>query len=288
MFYLQVLDRYVTTAICILGCIGNTITLVVLSIRKQRKTLSRQGGDSGATAGLITLATSEFLFCLVLIPRGFISSQKAVFPGRTFWLYYQAYSTWLVTTFIITSTWVTVTVAAVRYLAICKPFFYKRVIGTTWLNTYGYLLAFIFGCSINIPSMWQYNIDMLTDDLSLIDIGSLGPSTREGHVYLWVRATIAFFIPGIILVCCNISLIAAVRRSQRMRQLSYARRTNTHTSYYVTTILIAIATAFIVLVIPSELIDLIFEMVLQSSSSADDVRIIRFGHQHTASHKFLV
>ena len=271
----QVLDRYVTTVICVLGCIGNIINLTVL-VKVKRKKLYIYTRDSGATAGLITLATTEMLFCMVLVPRGFISSQKAVFPGPTFWLYYQVYGTWLVTTFILASTWVTVTISGMRYLAICHPLLYARFIGGTCWSNYVYLLSCLFGGALNIPSIWQYSVEGLTDGLYLIDIGVLGLSSHTGHVYQWIRAITATFIPALLLVYCNISLLAAIHRSRHFRKPSHVRRQpKIDGNNRVTLLLITIATAFMVLVIPSELMDLVHGAVLQKTANARDVLLIR-------------
>ena len=112
-FVRQCLDGYATALVCALGCVGNALCIVVLSRKRFRKRYDKE--ETGATLGLVWLAVSNCLFCLTLLPRALeLGTTESMFPERTFQLYYQMYGTGLTTTFILTSTWIIVTMACIR------------------------------------------------------------------------------------------------------------------------------------------------------------------------------
>ena len=85
-----VLDRYVTVALCVFGCLGNTMNLLVLTGARYRK--SGSVIENEARLGLVALAVSDLLFCIVLLPRGFIGTTHSMFEEKNFLWYYQVSS----------------------------------------------------------------------------------------------------------------------------------------------------------------------------------------------------
>ena len=65
--------------ICIFGAIGNLLSLIVLSLRIREGT---ELMEKGVLYGLISLAMSDFLFCLVTIPGSFIENRGILFQER--------------------------------------------------------------------------------------------------------------------------------------------------------------------------------------------------------------
>ena len=80
------------------------------------------GRDSGTLLGLLVLAVSDMLFCAAVFPRAFakIGGNEALFEPNDFRLYYQVYGTGVINIFILTSTWITVAMATMRYIGICR------------------------------------------------------------------------------------------------------------------------------------------------------------------------
>ena len=71
-------------------------------------------------AGLLALAVSDMVFCAILIPHAWIPVKRFIHYKQNFELYYRLYGDGIINTFIMISTWLTVTMAMSRYLGICK------------------------------------------------------------------------------------------------------------------------------------------------------------------------
>ena len=257
----HVLDQYLIPGLCVLGFVGNVINLLVLSRSRYRQNVALV--EMGATPGLVVLALSDLLFCVAMFPRAFVPSTHSLFTSRDFRLYYQTLGTGLVTTFILTSTWITVSMATLRYLVICHPLRSRNCVGlTSYTTLYGLpvLLCVLF----NLPSFWQYRVREIggaNSTFYLVDIGYMEYGTARGVAFQWTKSVFGLFLPALILVYCNFSLIVALRRSYRMRKKCHVRQTGSSARNLVTLTLVTIVTSFILLVFPSELMDFFLECV---------------------------
>ena len=81
----DMLVQWSMPVICIFGAIGNLLNLVVLTLRIREGT---ELMEKGVLYGLIALALSDFLFCLVTVPWGFIDNHGIVYLHRDFQYYY--------------------------------------------------------------------------------------------------------------------------------------------------------------------------------------------------------
>ena len=54
------------------------------------------------------------------------------------------------------------------------------------------------------------------EEVFMLDIGLLDTTTSSGLAFESVRITLGFILPAILLVICNWSLVAEMRRSQRV------------------------------------------------------------------------
>lgn len=103
--------------ICSIGVLGNILSLVILT--KRQATADRMERCVGI--GLIGLAVSDLLFCLCLLPHAFFYNE-GVYKSKSIELLYRIYHQPIINAFILTSTWLTVTMSLSRYMAICHPF----------------------------------------------------------------------------------------------------------------------------------------------------------------------
>ena len=71
--------------ICIFGAIGNTLNLIVLALRIREGT---ECMEKGVLYGLMGLAMSDLLFCLVTIPGSFLDNRGIIFLERGLPYYY--------------------------------------------------------------------------------------------------------------------------------------------------------------------------------------------------------
>ena len=233
--------------------------------------------ETGAHIGLIALATSDSLFCITLFPRAFVPSVDSLFKGgMNFKLFYQMYGTGFVTTFMLTSTWITVTLACLRYLTICHPFRSRRF-NTVRCAKIAYPIVCFMCCILNCPMFLQYKaVSLPKSNLTLIDLGPLDISKPAGKSFMWIRLTIGVFIPAVTLLLCNCGLIRALRQSNRIRLSCFVQESAAQCSRkWITMTLIIIAMTFIVLVFPGELLDFFHHFVLNSSSETERFLCIR-------------
>ena len=263
-----------TPAVSLFGCVGNILNIVAL-IRSRQKMKKADGGrDSGTLLGLLVLAVSDMLFCAAVFPRAFarIGGNEALFEPNDFRLYYQVYGTGVINTFILTSTWITVAMATLRYIGICHPLATRKIDSSTCVR-FTYVAIVIICIIINLPIFWQYKITDIEIEghvYHLVDIGDLPIHSEKGYTFLWFRAIIGIFSPAALLMYCNWSLILALRRSRRMRRECRVQSSASRASNRITLLLVVIVLLFIFLVFPAEIMDFC-QAVMQSD--LDRIRI---------------
>ena len=263
-------------ALCIFGIIGNIVNLIVLTRVRFYKLESTS--DRGANIGLAMLAVSDMLLCLTVFPSVFTNQNFAVFRQKSVMLYYQAYGTGVVTTFILTSTWITLTLAVMRYFIICHPFstvsFYnQKTIRSIYCGVC--TLAVI----INFPTFFHFKISEIgyvdNSTLYFIDIGIMDGKTAFSQAFQWLRFTVFIALPALILVYCNCSLVWALHASRKLRQQCVAVKEPIQRQNRVTLLLIIIAFGFIILVFPSELMDFFMDIIKMDPSRTEMFLLVR-------------
>ena len=196
------------------------------------------------------------------------------------------YGTGVVTCFMLTSTWITVVMALMRYVGICHPFSSRKMDGPTFLKA-SYAIVFTVCILFNLPSFFMYKTEELQLKkriLHIIDIGLIDQSSAVGQIFIWAKAIFGIFIPMTILTFCNCSLIRALKRSYRMRVQYRVQQTVSHASNRITLTLIVIMMAFLILVFPSDIMDLVHdhikkrqtELFLTVRAFANILQIINF------------
>ena len=271
----DVMYLILTPALCIIGCLGNIVNLIVLMKSSVRMRKADGNQNSGTTLGLALLAVSDLLFCVANCPRAFsnLSGSAALFERKDFTLYYQAYGTGVVTTFLMMSTWLTVAMAMLRYMGICHSLSMRRLDNTT-LSRIVYISTVIFSILLNIPSFGQFKITEYDGGFYLIDLGPFSHSYGKGVAFLWIRSIFGIFVPAALMCFCNISLVIALHRSGQMRRECYVKSTNRH-SNRITRMLVVIVVLFVCLVFPSELMDFFQEVIKTDSSKTPHFMVAR-------------
>lgn len=249
--------------VCACGLLGNVFNLVVLSRRGLGAPMERL--ERSAHYGLMALALSDALFCISVIPKSFVGHRVFAFAGYDFRLWYAVHADGLVNTFILLSTWLIIAMATSRYIAICHPIRARRVIGRRFLLV---TLAVVpCACvALNLPRYFREvvdNIPCAADDTGrgidfyyyYVTSGPLQQSPRLDAVYSCVYFIVGVVLPFFVLAFCNVKLIAALRRSMRMRAMSYAgRRSAGSSAHRISLTLIIIVAVYMPLVVPTEVL----------------------------------
>lgn len=277
--------NHVSSAICFLGLIGNLANVFFLIPQGQKCGMRRM--EKSVYWGLISLACSDLMFCLCIIPRSFAGVDPASENLFDFSLVYFVYGDALAHLFAMISTWLTVAMALGRYLAICKPFTARAIIGRTAAKRTisGIIVACIM---MSLPRFFFYRIESLKCSENSTRFYFRWPVTglERKHsdvfssVYNWFYFIVGIIVPFLCLTSSNAFLIKTLGRAtttlrycrvvrynrrysqqlirhqlQRQTSPQQLQRQQSHIDQYrpITMTLIVLVIAYIVLFTPSEL-----------------------------------
>lgn len=252
-----IMSQVIGPTLCAFGITGNILNVIVLSRRQMQASIDNKM-ERTACLGLIVLAVSDMLYCVFTIPEAF-SKARVLYTSKSFWLYYSLYGSFLRNMMSYTSTWLTVLMALSRYMAICHPL-HARIFVNPAGTKLSILLTIIFWACLTMPEAWSLYYTPLTEGNTTYIILEHGPFTtntvlRNTFTYLW--SILGFIIPVSILAFCNARLIQALRESQRMRREYRVHQRTTRPGSKITPTLIAIVIMFIILVTPSEILNIV-------------------------------
>ena len=255
----DILYTHIITVICLFGIIGNAMNLFVLTRNSLTKTMHTL--EKNSHIGLIALSASDFLFCLVVLPQAVSFENRFIYESADFWLIYHVYRHPVINIFVMCSTWLTVTMATQRFLAICYP---MRSRATLTLNFSRFCIVgvVVFSVAFNLPrfwyeKIWEYNLN--GKSVYFIGSGYMRDNNTLDTVYLWIYFIIAIIIPLILLSYCNINLIRSLKNSATLRREhsneKYTSPRATETTNRITLTLIVIVLMYLVLVVPAEIVN---------------------------------
>lgn len=273
--------------ICLFGIVGNALTLVILSRRRLRAAAPVDEDPSvrSAHVDMQALAASNLLLCLFLLPHGFLPTNCVIHQRRwSFHVVYWLYGGSAINALMLTGTWLTVTMAVVRYLAIAFPFRVRLLIGSTGSKV-KVAVVFAASCLLNVPRLFEHRIETIrcsitspavshvhardnvtAADRMVPDNGEMeiymqmaGPLQSLGdqnlmNVYVWVYFVVGIFVPLVLLAISNFGLVRTLRQSTRLRRRFHVRPAHVDANERVTTVLAAVVVAYLVLVAPAEIL----------------------------------
>ena len=261
--------------ICLIGIIGNSINLLVLTSMVRNKPMDRM--ERSATVGLLALAVSDLFFCSAVIPLAFVDD-VVISDRLTLALVYRVYHPAIISTFITSSTWLTVIMAVSRYLAICHPLKARIIIGMRFALG-SIAVAFLFSILLNVPRFLQSAIACVENDAGIRYFHVPGLLQRHGaldQTYYALYVVVGIVLPLVILAYSNFFLIRAIRNSRRMRR-QFQRHANTgagadqrrrehhqsqsDTTNVITLTLTVIVIMYAVLVSPAEISNIFTHMI---------------------------
>ena len=284
----QLVEFYISKVglpmVCIFGILGNILNLLVLTQKQLQSSMDRL--EKSAHLGLVALAVSDMMFCTLALPLAFLPKPSA-YLGLTslLTLSYSVYHQPLLNIFLFSSTWLTVVMATGRYLAICHPLHVRGFINLKGTRA-AICLVFLFSVLINLPQFWQHYISSepcpIAPQCTCYWRGNGQLFTNKTFVlaYMFTWSILGVFVPIIILAVCNICLINALQRSNRMRRRYRAnQQTATDSGHRITPTLITIVLLFIILVCPSEIFKFVKRVALHQGSHPK-----QFFHLQTITH----
>ena len=218
--YIEGLIKYYTMDIgipfvCAFGMFGNFLNFMVLTREKISISLTKM--EKSAHIGLIGLAISDFMFCLLafLFTRMPFQSQ---YTELNIVLYYQWLGPPMITWFIVTSTWLTVAMAGERYLAVCHPFKARKVISLKRTRIIIFLI-YIICLTLIIPLGFEKEVSSKICNETIIYAITQRPAFNDRVMGMrrlaW--AIVFDFIPCISLLFFNTCLIWKIHHAKKLR-----------------------------------------------------------------------
>ena len=206
--------------ICVFGMVGNLLTLYILTRKRLKSTCD--GTERTVHISLLALAVSDLLLCLSLLPHGTFKEEPFAYESLSFQLVYRTYGPAVINTFILTSTWLTVTMALSRYLAIVHPFKARHVIGMTGTKA-SIVCVFLICLIFNMPRFFEKQIESLdchdgSKNYFQKHNGFFTTNAEARKTFVWIYFTFGIFLPLTLLAFCNICLVRALWESSKLRK----------------------------------------------------------------------
>ena len=249
--------------LCSCGILGNILTFIVLMKRMNEST---EVIEKGLLVGILALAVSDFLFCVVTLFSTYYSDDSMIFKERNLTLFFTLYGEFFQNLLIKISTWITVVMAIYRHYVVVHPINAKQHL-TCQRSLAAILIGCIFWILIHLPQLWTWKVTKIqctpVDKFLVLGVGTFeqNKAYRQAFLYLW--AILGFFLPVCILAYCNMNLIFAMRtsRSRVSGSVRPERRSQRQAaSRRINVTLISIVVCFFLFNFPSELLQFYIEI----------------------------
>ena len=236
--------------------------------------------EKTSLVGIISLAVSDFLFCLATICETYIVEHRLIhtsFDGSVFFTMYGAY---IQNCLIKISTAIVTLMAIFRYFILFYPFKTNEHKSKLFrVKITSIILAFLFWITIHIPLLFVFELDQVhcseTRKYILLRVGYYmkHDTFRNTCTYLW--AILGFIIPFIILGFSNVSIIYLLykrKRKPKERPIEPKKRSN---EWQTTVTLICIVVFCVILILPSEAVHFYLYTIEKDPLNNDWVRTWR-------------
>ena len=238
----------VGSIISVLGVIGNTLSIIVLSNRRMQSSTSYY---------LIALSVFDIIVLISLVlfmslPTVYIATGALEWYYRAYpYMHPFAYPTAL--TAQTCSIYTTVAFTVERYIAVCMPLKAAKMCTASKARK-TILILIVVSIVYNIPRMLEFktvvSVDPMTNETTAIyDYTELGKNSTFRHIYfIYMQLVVMLAIPFVLLAVLNTQLIRAVKRSE---QATGKVNTKTKKENSLTIMLISVVVVFMICQVPS-------------------------------------
>ena len=278
----RVINDVGVPAVSLFGIAGNVLNLVVLTRKQLQRSMDRM--EKSVQMGLVALAVSDTVVCLMYFIAWLVVDRMLYTRHDSLLvLYYNTYQEPLLNIFLLSSTWLTVTMALARYAAVCYPLHARSFISLrgTRLAIAG---VFVGSAAFNLPRFWHYaarrdpcpdldgsgTVDACPSCYYHVKVtGALYGDKTFVFVYSFACSVVGIFVPLVVLTLCNVCLVRALRRSHRLQKLCRANRPTAgekEPRHRITPTLVGLIVLFTLLVGPSEILAFFRDHVLAAGN----------------------
>ena len=214
--------------------------------------------EKGALVGMMALAASDFLFCVVTM-SGTCLRPQYIFNHKDFAYFYTLYGNFLQNTLIKTSTWFTVILAVSRYVVVSNPIRARQCMRCI------HTVIAILACSmiwtlLHIPLTYYWKVIVIHCPVQtkyLLVSGTFGTNVDLYAAFTYIWGTLGFMLPIFLLAYYNFKLIHSLRLSRnirKQRQEGQRKSSDNNNQKLITVTLISIVFMYFLLVMPSEIV----------------------------------
>ncbi len=211
----KISEWIIIPVLCVFGILGNISCLVVFLARMQEK---MEVIEAGSICGMMGLAVSDFLFCLITLCSTYTDGTSMFYTKKTYSLYVVLYSSYFINLFIKMSCWITMLMALYRHFAVANLIRSRKYLNPSYMIT-AVLASVVFWTILLLPMAWSWKTNevvcsMHTTIIFLrVGLFLMNPTLKQTFTYIW--AIVGFILPVCTLAYCNINLILTVRTSNR-------------------------------------------------------------------------
>ncbi|CAC5402508.1 OPRL1 [Mytilus coruscus] len=234
--------------VCILGIIGNTLTLIVLS-HKDMATSTNVYLSALAVSDTIKLINDFFYFIMVVLQDQNLDKDMRLISN------FYPYAHYIFNMSVCVTAWLTVSVAVERYISICHITKAKEMCTITKARIVS-TVVFLTMIILTVPSALRYEAIHQVDNNKNVTCYTVLPSALGNNSdfmdpYTWVQNSLRSIIPLIVLIFLNARIINELRK-QRVKGKKLSSRNR------ITLMLIAIIIFFTVCIMPDAFMSLFF------------------------------
>ena len=234
--------------LCVIGLTGNMLSIIVLG-QKKMQTSTNTYLISMAFSDSIRLLNDVFYFVVILL----LHVQPEV--GNRAYAYLYPYAHYFFNMSVCITAWLTVVVAAERYLLVCHP--------TTSRGVCNVYRARIISCSVfvsmsllTVPLGLRYRtIEVYSNKSSEyvmeVQVTELWQNETFVLCYTWVQNLLRTIIPLVILCTLNCFIVLALRKTRSTKKKMSAR-------HRITLMLISVIFVFVVCCTPDAIMSAVF------------------------------
>ena len=270
--YSIIVNIYIVGFLCLVGFIGNALSIVVLNRDHDKKNTTNWLLQTLALVDTFYLLACVFIQILKTINEetDWIPGLQSVFP------YIEPYS-WAFASIAQTVTvWTVVLVTVDRYIAVCKPL--KAQLRSLQRAKIAVVCVTIAAILYNLPRFFERKFIFETDCWGNHLVKTKKTSLRESREYFLVYKTICYFVfrtigPLLMLIILNLRLIKAlhaVRRKQKDMNKTSKHREN------ITLMLVVVVSIFIICELPDLILRIVATLGEFLSNMAIDYIILKY------------
>ncbi|KAK2155663.1 hypothetical protein LSH36_234g02020 [Paralvinella palmiformis] len=239
------------------GILGNVLNLIILTRKRMVVGMDRLGRT--ANYGLIGLAVSDFLFCVVVFPHSFLNNGAVGQQTAPLGKYYRLYGIAAINLFIMISTWLIVSMAVKRYIVVVYPLHAREQL-TIRRTALVILTVYLGSVLLTLPYFLHLAVRATGGENGTEVVYKYRPvwskrDTKNMQLYMrWIWPIIAHFVPVVLLVFCNVRLIRELKGARLIRRSSCPGQKIKERGNKVTLTLVIIVLMLLILVSPAELL----------------------------------